>query len=270
MMMRGLIINADDYAMDSAVDLAILDLAQRGVVTSTSCMVLSPRWPFSSASLREQGLHAGLHLDFTSAFAAAAGCHWPLAELIARAFAGGLDPARLRAGILQQLDRFEEAMDAAPRFVDGHQHVHQLPVVREALVDVLAARYGQRTTVALRTCRARRWRGVKAATVAATGARGLQRLAHRHGMRTNSDFAGVYAFDRDSDLRAHWSAWTRDLEGDLPLVMCHVAAWDGGAEAQTVRRARLREYLWLGSGEFQALRAARGLRPCGWTEAQRA
>jgi predicted glycoside hydrolase/deacetylase ChbG (UPF0249 family) len=266
--MRRLIINADDFGMDTAVDMAILDLAQRGVVTSTSCMVLSPRWASSSASLAEQGLQAGVHLDFTSPFAARAGCHWPLPQLLARALGGALDASRVRSGIERQLDRFEVAVQDVPRFVDGHHHVHQLPVVREVLVETLRSRYGRRERpVALRTCAPRRWRGVKAAAIAASGARGLERLAHRHGLPTNSDFAGVYAFARDTDLSAHWSSWLQDLEGDLPLVMCHVAAWDEGAEVRAVRRARLREYLWLASGEFRALRDARGLQPCGWVEA---
>ena len=46
-MIEGVIINADDYAMDGGVDAAILKLSAEGVVTATSAMVLSPAWPRS-------------------------------------------------------------------------------------------------------------------------------------------------------------------------------------------------------------------------------
>ena len=68
-MTEPVIINADDYAMDEAVDAAILDLAERGVVTATSAMVLSPTWPEAAEALKDAPLSRGLHLDFTSPFA---------------------------------------------------------------------------------------------------------------------------------------------------------------------------------------------------------
>ena len=67
-MEEGVIINADDYAMDACVDSAILKLAAEGVVTATSAMVLSPTWPEAAGPLADAPLSRGLHLDFTSPF----------------------------------------------------------------------------------------------------------------------------------------------------------------------------------------------------------
>jgi chitin disaccharide deacetylase len=188
-----------------------------------------------------------------------------IGALIAQAFGGTLDPEPIRESIELQLQLFEDAMEAPPRFVDGHHHVHQLPVVREVLAEVLKSRYAVRAErIGLRTCRPRRWRGVKAAAVAATGSTGLCRLARQHGFPTNSDFAGVYPFELGADLPGYWSGWMQGLQGDTPLVMCHVAAWEDGAEETSVRRARLREYLWLGSGAFQRLCDAQAMHRSGW------
>mgnify|MGYP000073246266 CR=1 FL=1 len=50
----------------------------------------------------------------------------------------GLADARRLAALAREWDaqwaRFCEALGRAPRFVDGHQHVHQFPVIRDALL----------------------------------------------------------------------------------------------------------------------------------------
>ena len=61
-------------------------------------------------------------------------------------YAVELDGARhavalLRTEIAAQLDTFTQALGRAPAYIDGHQHVHQLPVVRTLLLEEIARRY---------------------------------------------------------------------------------------------------------------------------------
>lgn len=264
--MRPLVINADDYAMAPAVDDAVLALAARGIVTSTSAMVLAPGWPASGRRLAPTGLDCGLHLDFTSGFAHAAGCGYPLGTLIARAYSGRLDATRLQAAVCQQLDRFEEQAGGPPRFIDGHQHVHQLPVIRQAWMAVVEQRYGDAArAIAVRSCRPMRWRGLKAAVVGALGARALNRAVTVRARLINSDFVGVYGLNDDADLPALWAGWLAHLQGPLPLAMCHVARpGNGAAHDDAIHAARLQEYAWLSSAAFQDLLAQRGIAPARW------
>ncbi len=262
--MRPVIINADDYAMDEGVDAAILQLAGEGAVTSASAMVLSPRWPEAARAARDAPLSLGLHLDLTSPFAGDSAPAQRLSSLMARAQARLLDPAALRRNIERQVTLFESHSGAAPDFADGHQHVHHLPVVRDVLMDVLQARYGaEAARVGLRICASRRWRGVKAAVIAETGARGLAQLATAGGHPRNSDFAGVYDFAPRADLPALWENWAARLQGPLPLIMCHVAT-RGAGDGDPIREARHREYGWLASDAFKALRTRLGIRPARW------
>jgi predicted glycoside hydrolase/deacetylase ChbG (UPF0249 family) len=250
--MRRIIINADDYAMDAAVDAAVLSLAAKGVVSAASAMVLSPRWREAALALRDAPLSKGLHLDLTSPFARSNPAGSFLPTLLLRAHAGWTNAASLRETIDRQLDLFEAGLGTSPDFVDGHQHVHHFPGVRDALLERLAARYGRAAaSIGLRVCIPRRWRGAKAAAIAATGAQAFARLAAKRSLSTNSDFAGVYSFDADADLVTLWHGWLFDLAGPLPLVMCHVAAsLDGAACPDPIRAARVREYRWLSSAAF--------------------
>ncbi len=253
--MTSVILTADDYAMDEGVDAAILALASRGTVTAASAMVLSPHWLQAGRRLMDVEVDRGLHLDLTSPFARPDARSPALPRLIGAAFAGQVDRSEIRHTVEQQLDRFEAVTKMPPDFVDGHQHVHQLPVVREVLIASLRSRYGAAVSrIGIRSCLSRRWRGIKAAVVAATGARPLFRLAGRGNHPANTDFAGVYGFSPEADLAALWSGWFGNLAGEKPLIMCHVAAHDApDGPADPIRAARLKEWQWLASSAFRDL-----------------
>jgi chitin disaccharide deacetylase len=254
--MRNVIINADDYAMDEGVDAAILKLASLGSISAASAMVLSPRWEAAARATHDAApLSWGLHLDLTSPFASGIFASQGLTSLMFRALSGSLDPAAVRRDADRQLSLFEAGRKAAPDFIDGHQHVHQLPVIRDVLLEELHDRYGgEAKRIGLRICKPQLWRGVKAAIIGASGASRLSQLAETYGHPVNSDFAGVYNFASDANLAAYWQNWVRSLAGPLPLIMCHVAIYtEEGGDSDPIRAARLREFAYLASEEFHWL-----------------
>jgi chitin disaccharide deacetylase len=268
--MQSLIINADDFAMDEAVDAGILRLAELGVVTATSAMALAPRWPEAARALRDAApLSVGLHFDMTSAFSDSGFTEQGLSALLLRAQARLLNRGKLKREAERQLSAFDSAWGAPPAFVDGHQHVHHLPGIREALLDALWERYGGAAKcIGLRIAAPRRWRGLKAAIVAAAGAGAFARMAAGLGHPVNTDFAGVYDLTPGAELPALWKDWAAGLKGQLPLIMCHVATEAAKAgPPDTIRPARLREFEWLASAEFHSLLKQAGLSPAGWPRA---
>ncbi|NCN97004.1 MAG: ChbG/HpnK family deacetylase, partial [Rhodoferax sp.] len=140
----GVIVCADDFAVHQSASLGIAKLARMGRISATSAMVLSPRWAQDVALLHElRGqIDVGLHLDWTSDFAVAAGHGLSLGQAMRRALLGGFDVTLTRGVIERQLDLFEARWKAPPDFVDGHQHVQQFAGIRQALVALLQQRYG--------------------------------------------------------------------------------------------------------------------------------
>jgi predicted glycoside hydrolase/deacetylase ChbG (UPF0249 family) len=267
-MEEGVIINADDYAMDARVDAAILHLASEGIVTATSAMVLSASWPEAAEPLKDAPLSRGLHLDFTSPFVGDVFPRQTITGLTMRTHSGILDRKLLRTEIDRQLSLFETRMKALPDFVDGHQHCHLLPFIREALLDALATRYGTHARrIGLRDCAPRRWRGLKAAIIARTGTFRLEDLAREREHRMNSDFAGVYDFNEDADFEVLWTDWLRGLQGPSPLIMCHVAERGNHDGSDAIRGARTLEYDWLASAKFRELTHRLSKRPERWPQA---
>jgi predicted glycoside hydrolase/deacetylase ChbG (UPF0249 family) len=252
--------------MDEGVDAAVLALAAQGTLTAASAMVLAPAWPEAGRRLADVEISRGLHLDFTSPFVSAPAAPRALPALMGAAFLRRLDSRALEHAIGEQLERYDGVMKAPPDFVDGHQHVHQLPVLRDALARALHARYGPRAAgIALRLCLARQWRGLKAAIIAGTGAGALAKLAASGRHPANTDFAGVYGFSPGADLARLWRGWLSGLVGEAPLIMCHVAtnAAAGGAP-DPIRAARLAEWRWLGSSAFRDLCTELGVGLRSW------
>jgi predicted glycoside hydrolase/deacetylase ChbG (UPF0249 family) len=181
--------------------------------------------------------------------------------LITRAYLGTLDHGSLREEIRRQLQRFESALGRPPDFVDGHQHVHQLPIVRDALLSVLDERRDRprpwlRSTLVPPQALPRGTRG-KAATIARLGGRALNRLAATHGYPQNGRLLGVYGFGGDESLYlAHLQAWL-DVAGNDDVLMCHPST--PGAWRDPILPARMREYRVLAGREFGGLLSQRGI-----------
>ena len=224
-------------------------------------MVLSPRWP-ADVSLLEPlkgRIDVGLHLDWTSEFALKAGHGMTLARSMLLAGLRQIKPAQAKTVIERQLDGFEQVWQAPPDHVDGHQHVQQFPGIREALVQVLTERYGKNSKRPyLRISKLPPTQAdVKARIIAAMGAEPLRRLAHQNGVASAPALTGVYDFsDKPLSYGQRMSDWLQ-TSPEGTLLMCHPAQ---GVEANdAIGQARLREYNYLGSAEFQAQLQTHGI-----------
>jgi len=260
---KRLIVCVDDFGLNSRVDDSIIALAKQGRVSATGCLVDAPAWPDDAPRLaRECGgrIDIGLHLNLSEAFAGAP-VPLPWSRLVLRAYAGLLDAEELRAEVKRQLDRFEAALGRAPDFVDGHRHVHQLPIVREALVQVLAERY-RGAKPWLRHCGApARSEGIgpgdrfKAQVIAALGSRGLAGDARRGGLAQNRHLLGVYGFEGTlAEHEQRLAAWLRNA-GDGDLLMCHTA-WPAAHDpSDPIAPARAVEHQALAGEAFGRLLA---------------
>ena len=150
--MKKLTLNIDDLGLSPAVNEAVCHLAELRRIQSTSLMSLGELPHETLARLHASDCDIGLHLDLTG-FAAR---QYPavggtLKQTLARAWLRRFEPTALRDLIRRQFDRFEDLTGHAPAFIDGHQHVHQFPQIRETLLQEAAARYPARP--ALRSTR---------------------------------------------------------------------------------------------------------------------
>ena len=268
----GIGVCVDDFGLGAAINQAALELAAAGRISALACMTTAPAWQAGAQQLRRAGLGArvdiGLHLNLTEAVSPG---RWrrPLGPLILSACLRVLPRAAVRAEIEAQLDAFEDQLGHAPDFVDGHQHVHQLPQVRELLVAALLTRYPNRRPWLRNTQPP--WRrhddgpaARKQRRIAALGATRLAALAGELGFAQNRALVGVYGFDASVErYRSLLQSWLDELgeQGAGGLLMCHPAAAGvvAMAGADPIAAARQVETAVLGSQAFVAMLAERDL-----------
>lgn len=207
-------------------------------------MAVMPGWAEDSALLADLPPHVeiGLHLTLTGERPLTAMPRLtldgllpeidPLGRMAAR---GHLPLGEIAAEVTAQFDAFFAAMERPPAFVDGHQHAHALPGIRDIVLAEVAKRapnaWIRDCTDRLTAMLARPFLGK--AIGSAWHSRGLRRAAAAHGLRTNDSFAGHYDFA--SDYRTLFPRFLR-RPGAVHLIMCHPGAGERPGDAIAAAR----------------------------------
>jgi predicted glycoside hydrolase/deacetylase ChbG (UPF0249 family) len=275
---------ADDYGMAPGINAAIRRLILDGRLNATSIMTVAPFLSDGEAGELAQlnagmprallGLHVTLTAPFRPMSAGFAplreGAFLPHTEMLRLAMLRRLPPEPLAIEIATQLRAFVEIFGRPPDFVDGHQHAHIFPVIREAFLRVVAE---AAPNAWVRQCgRARGARSLKnpKSLVLDLLSVGFRARARRLGLATNPAFAGAYDFRPRDEFARLFPGFLNGLpEGGL--IMCHPGFVDEALKSlDPVTVAREREFAFLQSDAFPQLLARRGFalaNPAGETDA---
>lgn len=130
-----LVVNADDWGRDRPTTDRTLECCKCGAVSSVSAMVFMEDSERAAEIAREQGIDAGLHLNFTTAFSGPVRTTRLLErqEKVARflllhrlaqvVFHPGLVNS-FQYLVAAQVDEFHRIYGVEPRRFDGHHHMH--------------------------------------------------------------------------------------------------------------------------------------------------
>ena len=207
---RRLIVNADDFGLTAGVSRGILRAHRDGLVTSATVLASLPPEPELDAAAAGAGLGLGLHFNLTwgrpvspagtvpSLVDAEGRFGRDLAVLQERA-----RPDDVRRECETQIEVFSRRFGRPPTHLDSHHHVHRVPRVMDAVVDVvLGARLPLRSQDA-----------------------GFREGLRRHGIATTDHFLG------DAQVEPYWTTERLlDQLAILPLgvteLMCHPGVFD--------------------------------------------
>jgi chitin disaccharide deacetylase len=250
---RTVVLCADDYGISPGVSRGIRELLAAGRLSATSCMVDFPEFRDDGPALAEFAAHAdiGLHVTLT--------IDRSLPRVMADAYLRRFSAPAIATEIDRQLDAFVRVMGRAPDHLDGHQHVHVLPVVRDA-VCMAAARVG----AYIRNLHVPLTRTLgRPSAIASAGlslmSRRIAKDARTRSIDTNVGFTGTRAFGAATPYR---EVMRRMIAGasDGELWVCHPGWADATlASRDGVTTPREDELRYLASAEFAADLAAAGI-----------
>jgi len=271
---------ADDYGISPGVNAAIRALIQRGRINATSVMVAAPHFDNEEAAALdtlnsgEQRAALGLHVTLTGPFKPISegfvplrdDRFLPLNEMLRAATSRRLQPEFLLIEIATQLRTFLDAFGRPPDFLDGHQHVHLFPQVRDAFLRVVEE--GAPTAWVRQCGRARPMRRLhdhKALTLDILSV-AFRRKARQLGITFNPAFAGTYSFNAKAKFARIFPRFLSGLP-DGGLVMCHPGTVDAELKAlDSLTTLREHEFAFFGSEAFPKVLAQHGFalaRPTG-------
>lgn len=236
-MKTPIILCADDYALTPGISRGIRELALAGRLSATSAMTVSPYWEREGVILKDfepavsGHLATGLHFTLTDLKPltnmpnlAPGGQFPPLGALLRQALRRRIDAREIRAELQAQLDHFERVVGHPPAYLDGHHHVHQLPVIRNIVIDITKeclgptpfVRFCDEPLVAL----ARRGVSVPRAAIISLLGRVFAARARRAGFRGNTGFRGVRDFRAEENVASLFEAYLDRPRANM-MIMCH-------------------------------------------------
>jgi len=253
-MTKHILVCADDYGQTLPISQAIIALLKEKRLSAVSCMVTCEHWPEHAALLKPfmDEVDIGLHFNLThgtalsSQYQSQYGERFnPLGSLLVKSQLRLIKKVPIADEFRAQWQRFTQYLGRTPNFVDGHQHVHQFPIVRDALVDSLLQQAA--SNVFVRIVNPRGW-SMKKAIIKLSGTFGLQRLLKKHQIPVTTSFTGIYSFKDATQYRQYAQNFLREIK-DFGLMMCHPGLEDPN-ECFPMSQSRPLEYIYLASQAF--------------------
>ncbi len=264
--MKSITLCADDYGQNTAISQAIIALLKEKKLSATSCMTTAPQWLMHAAWLApvKDQADMGVHFNLThgkplsSAFIAVYGTSFPsLSTLLRKCYLRQLNQAAIYAELNAQLDQFIAGVGRLPDFIDGHQHIHQFPVIRDVILTLYHERLRDHFCYVRSVNDASAWLRIhddayiKRLIIQLCGARVFKQQLARHKIPHNSSFSGIYNFAHAIDYAKLFPRFLQQsLDGGL--IMCHPGL-AYSKEVDEIREFRPDEYHYFQSGIFDAV-----------------
>lgn len=246
---KKIILCADDYGQNLPVTEGIISLIEKNRLSATSCLTTFPAWNKLAKLLIpfQKKIDIGLHFNLTENNAP----FKSLIPLLIRSQFRFINPKIIQKQLRKQLDAFAMEMGKLPDFIDGHQHVHHLPIVREALLKVYTEYFPSHNCY-LRICVSKEALSasgfLKAAVISLTGAWALKKQVKENNIPHNSSFAGIYNFADSKNYSTYFQHFLRHIH-DRGLIMCHPGLKQDN-QKDPLYQSRWQEYQYLASNQF--------------------
>lgn len=257
-MTKHIVLCADDYGQSLPISQGIIKLISAQRLSAVSCLVNFPESEAHGKWLKtyQDQVDIGLHFNLTegsplsNAYKKKYGEQFlSLPTLMRMAYTRRLALPVLVAECNAQLQRFVDVYSRPPDFMDGHQHVHQFPIIQNAVTEVFNIHMPKQAYMRLAKpawCFKHIKVLLKQIALFALGSSAFHERLRQQGILHNASFSGMYHFAGAYEQWFKYFLRTINTQG---LIMCHPSL-DGFATKDGIAKARYQEYLYLISDGF--------------------
>lgn len=268
---KKIVICADDYAYSTQASKAIRELLLKNKINATSCMTDTKFWIKEAKNLKKEinktknnnliGLHFTLTEQVNSKHfirSCFKNKNISLLELLIRSKLRLVSFDKIYEILNYQYNAFIKEFNKQPDFIDGHQHIHQFPVVRDVFIKfykdnkLVSNNCFLRTTYPLYGSKDL----LKQIIIKASGSKIFARLIKKNNIPTNIGFSGLYKLKSESyeNIRSCYKYFFSEVKHNS-LIMCHPGLQADRSEGEgegldEIATRRVLEYKYFISKDF--------------------
>jgi|GEM_PF-330074 len=257
---KKIILCADDYGYNEAVSSAIITLIKQQRISATSCMTNFAHWQQLGPRLLpfNDKIDLGLHFNLTTGYALKRNLgftqtsthRYPaLKTLLLKSYLKQITQLEVEQELNAQLDRFIAVIGQPPCYIDGERHVHQFPIIQDALINVIKQRLPHKTYVrSLAKITGTQSGKIKAGIIRHSGAEKLRQKLKHHAIPYNACFSGLYDFTKAVLFPRYFNAFLAAADSG-GLIYCHPGKQTSNSD-DPIAAARVHEFNYLASDQF--------------------
>lgn len=176
-----------------------------------------------------------------------------IGQTILKAYSRQLPLAALVRELTEQLQRFYDVMGFNPHFIDGHQHIHQFPRIRDALLIACKNHFKNNAVPPIRLVNGypffSTWRdSALKLLIHALGRNAFKRVLDKANLRYYNDFKGIYVFKGNPNTAFLFQQFVQQISPG-GIIMCH----PGHHSTDSIGHIREQEYVFLNSAAWHVL-----------------
>ena len=253
-----LVICADDYAISEQTSCVILRLLAERKINATSCLVEGGSWKEMAEPLKrlqdsEPDIAVGLHLNLTDPLPHCAFPGivqpWPVVAMRSKLMFHSHYFKMILSSFRAQWAAFIERFRRPPDFIDGHMHVHLLPVPRRALFELI---WEVNFAGWVRQCRTTSNRTNLKRLLLDPLSDQLGLAATAAGIRPNPGFGGLRRFDLREDVLDIWRVDIGAMRSG-GVLMVHPGDAVTKESASAIEACRMQEARALGGNAIRTI-----------------
>jgi chitin disaccharide deacetylase len=246
MLAKKITICADDYSQNIAVSKGIIELAQNRRISAVSCLVNREDFSFYADQIKPliDTIDIGLHFNLTD--------NYNLATLLINSKLHLLRQTDIEVEFNRQLNRFVKIMGKTPDFIDGHQHVHHLPIICDAIFNICDKRIkGKKPYI-----RYVNYESLKQLPTAQLKNFIIKTIADSHfeqklialNIPYNKSFAGIYDFKDSPNYASIFPHFLAMIQNN-GIIMCHAGKLSNDPD-DPIAKCRYDEWRYFMSEQF--------------------
>lgn len=248
---------ADDFGLSDSISEGIIDLVSKKKIQAVSCILNKKIFPRYYKKLKKykNKVDIGLHINLTENEKGINLKFNNLVNFSKTLFLIFFKQRLIIKEIKNQINEFEKYFKFKPKHIDGHHHIHQLPIISFLLINSILEfkPFVRQSGDTISNILARKICIIKAIIISFFS-RSLIAILKKNKIKYNKSFSGIYDFKKDLSYNSFFENFLIQIE-DNHLIMCHPAKKLKVENCNdSIFNSRLKEYSFYLSAKFNKIK----------------